>query len=143
MKKLWILRGFTLVELMVVVVIIGIMATVVTISVTDYLISAKQNTARAEISTIKAALDLFFTESDRYPNNDEGLNILKQKTPSRPNGILQNDLNDPWGHPYIYVYPGMHGTYDLLSFGADGQEGGTVANMDITSWNLEGNQGGL
>lgn len=132
--------AFTLVELMVVVVIIGVIATVSTISVRDYLISAKQKVARGEIATIKNALELYFMESDKYPTSDEGLALLKRKTPQHPNGILSNDLEDPWGNPYVYFYPGVHGAYDIVSFGADGQEGGAGADMDITSWDLEGKQ---
>ncbi len=131
-------RGFTLVELMVVIVIVGVMATVVTVSVTDYLVTAKQNVARSEIATIKNGLSLFFLENDRYPSNDEGLAVLKKKTKQHASGILANDLKDPWGNEYIYVYPGINGTYDIVSYGADGQEGGTEANEDIRSWELEG-----
>ena len=130
-------RGFTLVELMVVVVIIGVMATVVTLSVTDYLVTAKQNVARSEVATIKNALSLFFMENDRFPTNEEGLAILKKKSPQHPSGIPTSDLKDPWNHPYIYIYPGVHGAYDIASLGADGQEGGTGANVDIVSWDLE------
>lgn len=134
-------RGaFTLVELMVVIVIVGVMATVVTISVTDYLVTAKQNVARGEIATIKNALSLFFMETDRYPSRDEGLAILKKPTPQHPGGILSNDLLDPWGREYIYLYPGTQGAFDVLSLGADGSEGGTGADSDITSWDLEGSK---
>jgi general secretion pathway protein G len=129
--------AFTLVELMVVVVIVGVMATVVTLSVTDYLVSAKQNVARSEIATLRNALSIFFMENDRFPTNEEGLALLKKRTPQHPDGILTNDLKDPWRHDYVYVYPGSHGTFDIVSYGADGQEGGTGANADITSWNLE------
>lgn len=131
-------RAFTLVELMVVVVIIGVLATVVTLSVTDYLTTAKLNTARSEIATISSALSLYFMENDRYPNNEEGLAILKKRTPQHPNGIVTSDLADPWGRDYIYVYPGTQGVYDIVSYGADGQEGGTGADADVTSWDLEG-----
>ncbi len=129
--------AFTLVELMVVVVIVGVLATVTTVSVRDYLVSAKQNVARSEIATITNGLELFFMEKDRYPNNDEGIAMLQRKTPEHPNGILTSDLKDPWGRLYIYLYPGAHGPYDLVSFGADGQEGGAGADGDITSWHLE------
>lgn len=129
--------GFTLVELMVVVVIVGVMATVVTLSVTDYLVTAKQNVARSEIATIKNALQLFFMENDRFPTYDEGIVILKKKSASHPSGILSSDLKDPWNHDYIYVYPGTHGAFDLVCYGADGQQGGTGANTDIASWDLE------
>ena len=131
-------RGFTLVELMVVVVIIGVMATVVTISVSDYLVTGKQTAARAEISQITSALELFYTENDHYPSNDEGLALLKKSTAQHPNGILQGDLLDPWGNEYVYVHPGVHGTFDVLSYGADKQEGGTGASADIVSWDLVG-----
>lgn len=130
-------RAFTLVELMVVVVIIGVLATVVTISVTDYLVSAKQNAARSEIATLKNALSLYFMEADRFPSNEEGLALLKKSTPSHPAGILRSDLEDPWGRTYIYIYPGVRGAYDLASYGADGQEGGVGADEDITSWDTE------
>lgn len=126
--------AFTLVEIMVVVVIIGVMATVVTLSVTDYLVSAKQNVARSEIATIKDALSIFYMEHDRYPSNDEGLAVLCKATPQHPNGILTSDLEDPWGNQYIYVYPGVRGAFDLVSYGADRQEGGTGADADIGSW---------
>jgi general secretion pathway protein G len=130
--------AFTLVELMVVVVIIGIMATVVTLSVTDYLVSAKQNAARSELATLRSALSLYFMEMDRYPANEEGLAILQKKTPQHPQGIITNDLIDPWGNPYVYVCPGVHGPFDLLCYGADGREGGTGANADLTNWETPG-----
>ncbi len=136
-------HGFTLVELMVVVVIIGVMATVVTISVSDYLVTGKQTAARTELAQLSSALELFYTENDRYPSNDEGLAKLKEKTPQHPNGILQGDLQDPWGHEYVYVYPGIHATFDVMSYGADGQEGGTGADLDIVSWDLAGVEVGM
>lgn len=137
MKNVHSRRAFTLVELMVVVVIVGVMATMVTLSVTDHLVTAKQNVARSEVATIKNALSLFFMEHDRFPTNEEGLSILKKSTPERRDGLLTSDLKDPWGREYIYICPGTRGAYDLLSFGADGHEGGTGANMDITSWDLD------
>lgn len=127
-------RAFTLVELMVVVVILGILATIVTVSVNDYLVKGKQTAAKAEIARISEALNLFYLDHDRYPDNDEGLAALKQTTPQHPQGILQGDLLDPWGRLYVYVYPGVHGVFDLLSLGADGQEGGTGADTDVVSW---------
>ena len=126
--------AFTLVELMVVVVIIGVLATVVTVAVNDYLVKGKRSAARAEIAQISTALNLYYTEFDRYPETDEGLALLTAKSPTHPNGILQGDLLDPWGHPYVYVYPGTHGAFDIVSFGADGREGGTGGNADVVSW---------
>ena len=119
---------------MVVVVLIGILATIVTVSVNDYLVKGKQSAANAEISQIKSALELFYTETDHYPSNDEGLALLLKPSASHPHGVLQGSLQDPWGHEYIYVYPGIHGAYDICSYGANGQEGGTGADADICSW---------
>lgn len=120
---------------MVVVVIIGVLATVVTVSVTDYLVKGKQNATKAEIAQISNALQLFYTESDRYPDNDEGLVLLTRSSQAHPHGLLQGDLLDPWGHAYVYVYPGVHGAFDLCSFGANGQEGGTGPDTDLCNWN--------
>ncbi len=130
-------RGFTLVELMVVVVILGVLATVVTVSVQDYLVKGKQNAAKTEIAQINNALQLFFTDFDRYPDNDEGLEMLKKTTASNPHGILRGDLLDPWGTAYVYVYPGLHGPFDICSYGANGQEGGTGGDLDICSYVLD------
>ena len=131
-------RAMTLVELMVVVVILGILATTVTISVRDYLITGKQSAAKQEVSQIVAALELYYLEHDRYPTNEEGLAILQEKTEQHPDGVLRGgDLNDPWGHPYQYVYPGINGVFDLICYGADGMEGGRGADRDIASWELK------
>ena len=126
--------AFTLVELMVVVVILGVLATVVTVSVTDYLVTGKQNATRSEIAQISNALQLFYTEFDHYPDNDEGLALLKKSSSSHPHGVLQGDLLDPWGSEYVYVYPGLHGAFDVCSFGANGREGGTGGDSDICNW---------
>jgi general secretion pathway protein G len=122
---------------MVVIVLLGLLATLVTVAVNDYLVTGKQAVARSEIAQISNALQLFYTESNRYPSNEEGLAALKEKTAAHPHGILQGDLLDPWGHEYVYVYPGLHGTFDLISYGANGQEGGEGADLDITSWEDE------
>lgn len=132
-------RAFTLVELMVVVVIIGILATVVTVSVNDYLIKGKQSAAKAEIAQMGNALQLFYTEFDRYPDNNEGLALLQRSTAAHPHGILQGDLLDPWNKPYVYVHPGLHGAFDLCSYGANGQAGGTGADEDLCNW-VQGNK---
>ena len=122
---------------MVVVVILGVLATVVTVSVTDYLVKGKQNAARTEIAQMSNALQLFYTEVDRYPSTEEGLALLTQPSEGHANGILQGDLMDPWGFTYIYVYPGLHGAFDVCSYGANGQEGGTGGDTDICSWTKE------
>lgn len=131
-------KAFTLVEVMVVIVLIGIMATVVTVSVSDYLVTGKQTASRNEIAQISNALELYYTEYGHYPSNEEGLAKLQEKSTEHPHGILQGDLLDPWNHLYAYVYPGIHGRYDIISYGADGQEGGEGADLDLVSWNLSG-----
>lgn len=131
-------RALTLIELMTVIVILGILATLTTVVVRDQLITAKQNAAKQELAQIQQALELFFLESDRYPTTEEGLALLLQTTDRHPFGLLQGgDLNDPWNHPYEYVYPGAHGAYDIVSFGADGREGGREGEADINSWELK------
>ncbi len=131
-------RGFTLVEVMVVVVILGILATTATVAVRDYLVSGKRNAAKSEIAQIIAALELFYVEHDRYPSNEQGLGVLQERSDQHPDGLLRSgDLKDPWGNDYEYVYPGINGSFDLVSFGADGVEGGDGADADITSWALE------
>lgn len=128
----------TLVELMVVVVILGILATTVTVSVRGYLVTGKQNAAKQELAQLMAALDLFYVERDRYPTNQEGLALLLERSEKHPDGLLRGgDLNDPWGNPYEYVCPGLHGSYDLVCFGADGREGGSGGDADISSWEMK------
>ena len=126
-----------MVELMVVVVIIGVLATVVTVSVTDYLVKGKQAAAKSEIAQIANALQLFYTEQDRYPDNEEGLTLLTKTIDGHRNGILQGDLLDPWGHAYVYAYPGLHRTFDLCTYGANGREGGTEGDTDICNWDTK------
>jgi general secretion pathway protein G len=131
-------RALTLVELMVVIVILGILATTVTVTVRDHLVTGKQNAAKQEMSQISTALELFYMENNRYPTNDEGLGVLLEHNERHPDGLLHGgDLDDPWGRPYQYVYPGLHGTFDLVCYGADGAEGGSGADADIQSWNMK------
>lgn len=130
--------GFTLVELMVVIVIIGLLAGAVTFSVRGYLITSKQNVARMDISKIVQALETFYIQYDRYPTNEEGLEILAAKTSKFPAGILTAVPRDPWGNSYQYNAPGRAAPYEVVSFGADGREGGAGGEADISSENLRG-----
>ena len=131
-------RAFTLVEIMVVVVILGILATTATVAVRDYLVSGKRNAAKSEIAQIVSALELFYVENDRYPTSDQGLEALLERNDRHPDGLLRSgELKVPWGHEYEYVYPGVNGSFDLVSFGADGVEGGDGADADIASWQLQ------
>jgi general secretion pathway protein G len=132
-------HGFTLVEMLVVITIIGLIMGLVGPRVLSYLGESKSKAAKIQIESFGSALDLFFLDSGRYPTSSEGLTVLVQ----RPGNIggwngpyLKGGMvpHDPWGNPYIYRAPGQHGTYDIMSYGADGQEGGTGTGSDITSW---------
>lgn len=129
-------RAFTLVELMVVIVIIGLLAGVVTISVRSYLIRGKQSVARLEIAKICQALDTFYAEFDRYPPNEQGLESLVENTDAFPDGLLNKLPTDPWGFAYEYHSPGRTMPYEVICYGADNREGGTAADADISSEDL-------
>ncbi len=126
-------RAFTLVELMVVIVILGLLSGVVTMSVRSYLISSKQNVAKMEISKVCQALESFYIAYDRYPTNQEGLAVLSEPSEKHAEGILSFIPADPWGNPYEYVSPGKTKPYDVTCYGADHREGGTGADKDISS----------
>jgi len=130
--------GFTLVEVMIVIVIIGLLAGVVTVNVRSYLIKAKQNTARREIATIVEALDHFYGAYDRYPTNEEGLAILTRPSEKLPEKPLNGEPTDPWGKAYQYNCPGGGDEpYEVICYGADGREGGEGVDADISSANLK------
>ncbi len=132
-------RGFTLVEILVVITIIGMIMALVGPRVINYLSESKAKTAKIQIESFGSALDLFYLDAGRYPTSAEGLRALLERPGNTAlwNGpYLKANLvpNDPWGRSYIYRSPGQYGAYDILSYGADGQEGGTGAAADITSW---------
>jgi general secretion pathway protein G len=130
-------RGFTLVELLIVMVIIGMLAALVFPRLIPKVGKGKQSAAKAQIELLGQALDQFRLDTGRYPTTSEGLNALAAN-PGIPNWdgpYLRKALpNDPWGRPYHYEAPGSHGDYDLLSYGADGSPGGEEENKDIASW---------
>ena len=133
-------RGFTLVELLVVITIIALIMGIVGPRVLNYLTESKAKAAKIQIESFGSALDLFFLDTGRYPSGSEGLTALVR----RPGNIAAWNgpylkggqvPPDPWGNAYVYRAPGQEGrTYDLLSYGADGTEGGTGAAQDITNW---------
>jgi general secretion pathway protein G len=132
-------RGFTLVEILVVITIIGLIMALVGPRVISYLGESKVKAAKIQIESLGSALDLFYLDAGRYPTTSEGLRALVERTGNTAlwNGpYLKGNMvpNDPWGKPYVYRSPGQYGAYDILSYGADGQEGGTGAAADITSW---------
>lgn len=130
-------RGFTLVELLVVMVIIGMLAALVFPRLIPKVGKGKQAAAKAQIELLGQALDQFRLDTGRYPATTEGLNAL-MVDPGAPNWdgpyLKKAVPNDPWGRPYNYQSPGNHGDYDLISYGADGSPGGEGDNKDILSW---------
>jgi len=133
-------KGFSLVEVMIVIVIMGLLAGVVTVNVQGYLTRAKQNTARSEIATIVKALDTYYGAYSKYPDNNEGIAALPRASDRIPESLLKSEPVDPWGHPYQYNSPGVNGPYDVICYGADGREGGQGADADITSNSLSDNR---
>jgi general secretion pathway protein G len=125
--------GFTLVELMVVIVLIGLLSGAVTLGVRGYLVSGKQDIARMELAKIAQAVETMYTAYDRFPTNDEGLEALAEPSSKFPEGILSKVPRDPWGRPYQYNTPGKNRPYEIVSFGADGREGGEGADRDLSS----------
>lgn len=120
-------KGFTLIEIMVVMVIIGLLAALVIPKFFGHVDKALQQDAQAQIELLGQALDLYRLENHKYPTTDEGLAALK-------NYLKKSVPKDPWGHEYVYTSPGQHGDYDLVSYGADKAEGGENNNKDIVSW---------
>jgi general secretion pathway protein G len=135
-------RGFTLIEVMVVVVILGILAAVVVPRVMDRPDQARITKARTDIAAIEAALNMYKLDNFTYPNTDQGLEALVNKPVGeelaswKEGGYLQRMPKDPWGRTYQYLNPGVHGTVDIYTLGADGQPGGDGASGDIGNWDL-------
>lgn len=131
-------RGFSLVELMVVLVIIGLLAGLVTLNVRGSLDRAHQQAARADIARICQALEIFYSVHGRYPTNEEGLEILTRPTDRLDEPLLEGGVpTDPWDRPYQYNQPGREGPYEVFSLGADGREGGEGTDRTIGSWDID------
>jgi general secretion pathway protein G len=133
-------RGFTLIEIMVVVVIIGILATLVAPKVFDKPDQARVVKARTDVKAIMSALALYRLDHFKYPTADEGLQALvtpPEKNDGTPQtSYLEKTPVDPWQHPYQYLNPGLHGEVDVMSYGRDGQPGGEGYDADIGSWEI-------
>jgi general secretion pathway protein G len=136
-------RGFTLIEIMVVVVIMGILAALVVPKLMGRADDARITAARQDISSIMQALKLYKLDNQRYPTTEQGLQALVTKPTTGPaangwksGGYIEKLPKDPWGGPYQYLSPGVKGEVDVFSFGADGQPGGSGNDADIGSWDL-------
>jgi len=120
-------EGFTLIELMVVMMIIALLAALVMPKLFGSVDKASQQSAQTQIEMLGQALDLYRLENRKYPTTEEGLEAIKSY-------LKKNVPKDPWGSEYVYTAPGDHGDYDLISYGADKTEGGEENNLDIVSW---------
>ncbi|WP_353205519.1 type II secretion system major pseudopilin GspG [Sphingomonas sp.] len=133
-------QGFTLIELMVVIVILGLLAAIVTFNVLPLGDRGKITKAKADIATIESALDLYKLQNDNYPTTTDGLQALVSPPADvdaskyQRGGYIKKLPNDPWGRPYLYAAPGQHGDVDVWTLGADKKEGGEGPNADIGSW---------
>ncbi|OBV37265.1 type II secretion system major pseudopilin GspG [Janthinobacterium psychrotolerans] len=134
-------RGFTLIEIMVVVVIMGILASLVVPKLIARTGESKVAAAKVDIATVMQALKLYRLDNQRYPTTEQGLRALVEKPTVGPaangwkaGGYLEKMPKDPWGNPYQYLSPGLKGEVDIISLGADGQPGGSGDDADIGSW---------
>ena len=130
--------GFSLLEIMIAVVIIGIMGTIVLLNVLPAQDQAMLQKARTDIATLEQALDAYRLDMREYPSSEQGLQALveapRDASNFREGGYVRRLQDDPWGNPYQYAYPGQHGMIDIYSLGADGREGGEGLNADIGTW---------
>ena len=139
--------GFTLIEIMVVVAILGLLVTIVGVNLIGNVDEARKTKAMAQIKNFEAGLDLFNLDNGTYPSTEQGLKSLIEQPSGgdiccwREGGYLKNVSRiplDPWKHEYVYISPGSQGPFDIISYGADGQPGGEGKNADISNWDIEG-----
>jgi general secretion pathway protein G len=134
-------KAFTLIELMIVLVILGLLATTIMPRILNRPEQARRTKAKIEIRNIESALALFKTDTGRFPTTSEGLGVLVTNPGIKgydPDAYLDKVPTDPWGNKYVYICPGVQGRdYDLKSYGKDGENGGTGFDADIESWNID------
>ena len=139
-------HGFTLIEIMVVIVILGILAALITPRIMDRPEEARRTKAEVQMRAIEQALKLYRLDNGQYPRTEQGLQALVASPTSGPparkwrqGGYLERSKvpKDPWGADYIYLCPGLHGDFDLISYGADNQPGGEGKDADVNNWDLE------
>ncbi|WP_092006249.1 type II secretion system major pseudopilin GspG [Marinobacter pelagius] len=145
MHKRFTQRGFTLIEIMVVMVILGLLVAIVAPNIMGRSDQAKVTIAETQLKNIQSALDLYRLDNSHYPSTQQGLEALVSRPSGSPepknwnqDGYLKSVPEDPWGNQFQYVSPGTEGPYDLYSYGADGQEGGDGDAADISVWKTEG-----
>lgn len=138
-------RGFTLIEIMVVMVILGLLVAIVAPNIMGRSDEAKVTIARTQLKNVQSALDLYRLDNSQYPSTQQGLEALVSKPSGspepknwNPDGYLKSVPEDPWGNAFQYVSPGTEGPYDLYSYGSDGQEGGDGDAADISVWAPKG-----
>lgn len=139
-------KGFSLIELMIVLVILGILSTVLVLNIGDAPDQARVTKAKTDIATIESALMLYKIQNGRYPTTEQGLQALIERPTTKPipqnypqGGYLQQESvpKDPWNNPYIYRSPGDGRPYEIISYGADSVEGGEAYDADLKSWELK------
>ncbi|MGO1501700.1 MAG: type II secretion system major pseudopilin GspG [Marinobacter sp.] len=136
-------RGFTLIEIMVVMVILGLLVAIVAPNIMGRSDQAKVTVAETQLTNISKALDIYRLDNSHYPSTQQGLDALKSKPTGSPepknwspDGYMKNIPQDPWSNDFQYVSPGTEGAYDLYSYGSDGQEGGDGDAADISLWSI-------
>lgn len=137
-------NGFTLIELMVVITILGILAVLILPRITGQTDEARRTATKVQIKNIEQALQQYEMDNGYYPSTEQGLDALVKKPTIgripikyKEGGYMTKIPKDPWGTPYSYIAPGAHGDYDLVSYGADREKGGEGKNADIESWNID------
>lgn len=136
--------GFTLIEIMVVMVILGLLVAIVAPNLMGRSDQARVTVAKTQMKQVSNALDLYKLDNNRYPSTEQGLQALVEKPTGspeprnwNPDGYMPSLPRDPWGNPYDYSSPGITGPYDLISYGADGREGGEADDADLNIWEIE------